>query len=125
MFMVIHQIPHHATHPAKELRLGLSRLLKTDGDELDFSLFECLALVDDLLPEYEDDLDRIRTVRSEQTGKPRYLPDDVDARYGQKSVYDVCRSNRKVPSVRQNIPGKTAAECGMIIQNNNIVYRNA
>ena len=63
---------------AGELRLGLSRLLKTDDDELDFSLFEDMVTGADFLPEYKDDRDKIRAVRREQAGKPRYLPDKAE-----------------------------------------------
>ncbi|MDR3287877.1 MAG: SEC-C domain-containing protein [Peptococcaceae bacterium] len=63
---------------AEELRLGLERLLKTDGDALDYSLFEDLVTGPDFLPSLAVDRHNAKIVRQEQSGKPRYLPDKAE-----------------------------------------------
>jgi hypothetical protein len=58
---------------AREVCLALERFSESEGVEYSFS--ENCILGPDFLPDFPEDLESMRTVRSEQKGKPRYLPD--------------------------------------------------
>jgi hypothetical protein len=58
---------------AGEVGLALERLSRTD--DVEYSFYENYILGPDFLPDFPEDLENMRTVRTEQKGKPRYLPD--------------------------------------------------
>ena len=58
---------------AHEINLALERLAKTD--DVEYSLFGDLILGPSFLPEYQEGLENAKSVRAEQKGKPRYLPE--------------------------------------------------
>jgi hypothetical protein len=58
---------------AGEVSLALERLSRTE--DVEYSLYGNHILGPDFLPDFPEDLENMRTVRFEQRGKPRYLPD--------------------------------------------------
>ena len=58
---------------AQEINLALERLAKTD--DVEYSLFGDLLLGPSFLPEFPEGLENAKSVRTEQKGKPRYLPE--------------------------------------------------
>jgi hypothetical protein len=55
------------------VNLALGRLSKSD--DVEYSLYDGYILGADFLPDFPDDLENMKIVRSKQMGKPRYLPD--------------------------------------------------
>jgi hypothetical protein len=58
---------------AREVSLALKRL--SNVDDVEYSLYDDYILGPDFLPDFPEDLENMKIVRSEQKGKPRYLPD--------------------------------------------------
>jgi hypothetical protein len=58
---------------AREIHLALKRLSKSD--DVEYSFYDDYILGPNFLPDFPEDLENMKIVRSEQMGKPRYLPD--------------------------------------------------